>query len=155
VIGNNFANRPGYGPPSASAFRIPDLQGKFPVGTLAADSDFGTLGQAGGSKTTDIQHVHTTPAHAHPLSGTNAVAQIYIAAQSVVIGMNRVGTSAYNTTHGITNTGANSYVASQSSGAAVVGSTDNNTAMTTSGMSVNNTPKTIPPYLTINYIIKY
>lgn len=42
--------------------------GKIPVGYLAGDPDFGTIGATGGSKTKNIAHTHAMKNHTHTLA---------------------------------------------------------------------------------------
>jgi microcystin-dependent protein len=45
----------------------PDLRGRVPVGLKTTDADFDTLGETGGGKTANLQHVHAGPSHAHTI----------------------------------------------------------------------------------------
>ena len=61
---------------SGGTFNLPNMAGRFPVGRNSADTQFDTVGETGGSKTTSFTiaaanlpvHTHTTPALSH--SGT-------------------------------------------------------------------------------------
>lgn len=98
----------------SSTFNLPDLKGKIPVGKNAAETEFDTLGEAGGAKTHTLTEVEM-PAHTHNQNTGD-------------------GTGS----RGCTNDGDSSYTG------LVTGSTGG-------GGAHNN----LPPYLTINYIIKY
>ena len=51
---------------------LPDYRGKFLVGRLAADAQFGTLGATGGSKTTTAPHTHAITVNSNAFSSGGA-----------------------------------------------------------------------------------
>ena len=54
VIGTTYGSGDG-----STTFNLPSLKGKVPVGKDAAQTEFDTLGETGGSKTVDSSHTHT------------------------------------------------------------------------------------------------
>ncbi len=67
VIGSSF----GVAADPVNNFVLPDLQGKFAVGLLAADPNFGTLGATGGSKTFTLVAANL-PTHTHAIDHNHA-----------------------------------------------------------------------------------
>ena len=49
----------------STTFNLPNLKGRIPVGQDAAQSEFNTLGKAGGAKT-HVLSVNEMPVHSHP-----------------------------------------------------------------------------------------
>lgn len=73
-----------YGSAPAGQFRLPDLQGRVPVGMSVGDSDFGTLNAAPGTKTHTLTLAQIAP-HTHvleaPGSGMVQSQLVYTSAQ--------------------------------------------------------------------------
>jgi microcystin-dependent protein len=117
----------------STTFNLPDMRGRMPIGVNGGDLDFKGRGFTGGGKT-----------HNHPLSDAGQAA-IALASAIPSIIERRVSSAAYTTTIGSASStaAAATYVGSTTSGAALLGTTDN--AIGTTGM---------PPYVTVNFLIK-
>jgi microcystin-dependent protein len=117
----------------STTFNLPDLRGRMPAGKDATQTEFDTLGEAGGAKS-----------HSHPLSDAGQAAVAVAARTTNQIVERRVSSAPYATTHTINSSGlgggATGLVETDSSGAALLGNTDSTA--------------TLPPYQVVNYIIK-
>ena len=159
-----------YGTANATHFTLPNLQQRFPIG---ASPGFG-IGNAGGS----FDHTHTTPAHTHTIStesahthtvstdgshshsgttGTSSgmtVNDLLTTASSPVGGWDTYGavTAAHGDhTHSFTTDSAGSH---NHSGATGSGGSHNHSGATGSG-GASTTGTANPPYLVLNFQIKY
>jgi microcystin-dependent protein len=127
-----------YGSTSGTTFNLPDLRQRFPLGKAASGTG-NSLGDTGGA----VDHTHTVPAHYHGM-GTGADLSV----SNSPSGYSAWGGSSTTTApQGTTADG--SYADSTISGriGLVTGGVDGNAEMTS---GANN-----PPFLTVNYIIKY
>jgi len=127
-----------YGNGGAGTFKVPDLRQKFALGKAASGTG-DSLGATGGS----IDHTHSVPAHYHGM-GTGAD----LAVTNSPSGYSAWGGSV-TTTAPKGDTSAGSYTAPSISGriGLVTGGVDGNAAMTSGTQN--------PPYVVVNYIIKY
>lgn len=141
AIGTAFGTGDG-----STTFNVPNLKGRFPVGLNSADTAHDALGETGGSQDAIVvTHTHTTPAHSHSVDPPS--------------------TAVTNGTDVITyGAGLSSTVDSTGGGLAI--NTENlsvdiaafSTATDGSGTSgstgSSGTDANLPPYLTLNFIIK-
>ena len=138
----------------STTFGIPNLKGKVPVGRDASQTEFDTLGETGGSKTSALtsnnlpahSHSVTDGGHSHPESGrtTNASSPGYL---------QRIGGAGSNyDVQGTSTTRwdavVNPATASATTGITIPVSGGNTTA---TGDSFSN----LPPYIALNYIIRH
>jgi len=142
-----------YGAVDGSSFSLPDLRQRFPIGKAASGTG-NTLADSGGAidhAHTSASHTHTVPAHYHGL-GTGAD----LAVTNSPSGYSAWGGSV-TTTAPKGDTAAASYTAPTISGriGLVTGGVDGNAAMTSGSTTPSDTGTANPPYLVVNYIIKY
>ncbi len=143
-----------YGSVDGTHFTLPDLRQKFPIGK-AASGTANTLAATGGA----IDHTHTVPAHYHGM-GTGADLNITSSgAHSNTLPISTGGGAAIqnfaaqnvNKNADLTIAGDGTHIHNSASFAGriglVTGGVDGNAAMTS---GTNN-----PPYLVINYVIRY
>jgi microcystin-dependent protein len=129
-----------------TTFNLPNLQGKVPVGLSGSDTEFATLGQAGGEKTHTISvnempsHTHTQNPHTHSDAGHDHGIQVGNTNGGLQSGTVRNIQQNSGTTAGITQIGNASI--------STVTATNQSTG---GGLAHNN----LQPYITVNYIIKY
>lgn len=129
-----------------TTFNVPSMFQRFPR------MDYGNLGDTGG----DTSHIHTTPAHAHVLQGGSDPAAAHVSIQTGTapnIFEERIGSvDQWNSTHqGDATTTAATSGASATVGAKVTGTT----SVDGGGNSGANTDGGLPPYINVNFIIKY
>lgn len=67
VIGSLYATSGGQAAPASGTFRVPLMTGRVAVGLDATQSEFDTLGETGGSKTSTAPHTHPIP-HTHSIN---------------------------------------------------------------------------------------
>ena len=127
-----------YGSVSGTTFSLPDLRQRFPMGKAASGTG-NALAATGGA----IDHNHSVPAHYHGM-GTGAD----LAVSNSPSGYSAWGGST-TTTAPTGDTSAGSYAGSTITGriGLITGGVDGNAAMTSGAQN--------PPYLVVNYIIKY
>ena len=152
-----------YGPGDGSnTFNLPNLQQRFPLGKASSGEPGLTLGSTGGvinHKHNVATHTHTINSHSHTLSDAGA-AKIYVNTSSSPDALRwaEVGTSSY-ATNGNTAFTVNSGGGGpgNTNGVGLIGSTDGTSLSTNANTSPTETEPTsgLPPYLTVNYIIKY
>ncbi len=142
-----------YGSVDGSSFSLPDLRQKFPMGKAASGTG-NSLGATGGA----IDHAHTSPAHTHSVPahyhgmGTGAD----LAVTTYPTGSSPWGGNTANSTAAGTTTTVNFSAATISGRIGLVtGGVDGNAAMTSGSTAPSNTGTNNPPYVTVNYIIKY
>lgn len=173
VLGTKYGSGDG-----TSTFNLPDMKSRFPVGYNSGDTDFNELGKLGGSKTQSTSHTHTIAGHSHTVnahrhdfriglgwfygaaSGENTTAGnagAYKYSNSSWNGWNGAG---FNTTARV-NTGTQAGYNDQSSGVQMsTGDTDtsapgtNSVGLTTNTNTTATTVNVLPPYFTVNYLIK-
>ena len=133
VLGTTYGSGNG-----STTFNLPDLRQRFPIGK-AASGTANTLAGTGGA----IDHTHSVPAHYHGM-GTGAD----LAVSNSPSGYSAWGGS-LTTTAPKGDTAAGNYAAQNITGriGLVTGGVDGNAAMTSGTQN--------PPYLVVNYIIKY
>jgi len=147
----------------STTFGLPDARARMPVGYTSTDTDYNALGKTGGSKTishshSTPNHVHSVPAHSHPLSA-NGAAAITVNASNPPIRIRRVTTPSWtsNVSQSTSPVGAGDNTASVL-GAALVGDTDNSSAVNTpsggAGTTGTATLANVPPYMAMNFIVK-
>lgn len=139
----------------STTFNIPNMSSRFAVGLNKDDTDFNALGKIGGSKNEDITHNHTVPGHTHTTANhTLTISEmpnhghgLAISGGSTAGQIDRVVLDGYDQgrwystvepvggsqPHNHGNTGATPLT------------TNNNT---------NTNISTLPPYITVYYIIK-
>ena len=150
IIGTSYGAGDG-----STTFNLPNLKGRVPVGRDAAQTEFDTLGETGGSKTHTLtsgempSHTHTQDAHTHTLNNATVAsdshnhnlssvgwAMIALAASAThQILQRRIAVTSFTPTHSISRTelggGAGAYTTAHTSGAELGGRTNNNTTDTT------------------------
>jgi microcystin-dependent protein len=129
----------------STTFNVPNLKGSIGVGLDSTQTEFDTLGEAGGAKTVTLAETQI-PAHSHP-DGTLSAA----AAGSHFHGVNDVlryvGTGGIYTTSFGTNVGSGAFTSTEANHTHdVTGSTGN----TGGGQAHSN----LQPYVVLNYIIR-
>ena len=141
VIGTSFG--PGNG---SDTFNLPNMADRFPAGK---GSTFSVVGSSAGAST----HNHTVTISTADLSHTHQSPVIY-----------NTGTTALYTSVAFGSSGDASAVTPLGTAAAAVGAQANNQYAITGGMSANSThshggatasTSNLPPYMTVNFIIKY
>jgi microcystin-dependent protein len=167
VIGTQYGAGDG-----STTFDLPHKDGKVSVGLKPGDSDFTPLGMGGGAKSHTLtvaelptvtvlqnshnhaqnSHNHSQDLHDHTLQGTSEAAGSGVASNKLLAGS---GTNIYkNTTGGLVSL-QNEFALGAT--ATNIASTATNIASTAtnqsfgSGQAHNN----MPPYLVMNYIIRY
>ena len=169
VFRNGGASSPYGNGDGSTTFNIPNLQQRFPLGKAASGTG-STLGGTGGAidhthtsaahTHTVASHTHTINSHTHTLSDAGAAKISYT---SLDTRMSQTTTASYNysaTTSPDVPWAASS--AAVTTGAGLIGSTDasgtltsNGTALTTDSTTPGATGANNPPYLVVNYIIKW
>lgn len=142
-----------YGSVDASSFSLPDLRQRFPLGKAASGTGNALAGTGGAidHTHTSAAHTHSVPAHYHGM-GTGAD----LAVTNSPSGYSAWGGSVTSTAPK-GDTSAGSYAAPTISGriGLVTGGVDGNAAMTSGSTTPGATGANNPPYLVVNYIIKY
>ena len=140
----------------STTFNVPNFLGIVPAGYTSGDSNFSTLGAAGGADSVTLQ-ITNLPAHSHTVTDSGHTHGITDPGHVHAISVQTNGTGSTNTTHlgAATNT-FNTYTPGQYSqpnttGITVSSSTANITCANTGGGTAFNT---LPPFLVVNYIIK-
>lgn len=158
VVGTTFGVGDG-----STTFNLPNFQDRFPAGLGAdADSFADTLGGTGGSQdAVVVTHTHTdtltAPAHTHSAGSLSIDSSARFGSSQGFLGTGSAGTNDffpnYNNgsfpTYGFTMSATDLAVTGTSGGAsatALTGSIDNT--------GVSGTNANLPPYLTVNFIIK-
>lgn len=137
----------------STTFNLPDLRQRFPIGKAASGTG-NSLGATGGAidhKHTSAAHTHSVPAHYHGM-GTGAD----LAVLDPLSGWSAWGGSVTSVAvRGDTQDAA--YAAHTISGriGLVTGGVDGNAAMTSGSTTPTDTGTNNPPFLVVNYIIKY
>lgn len=137
----------------STTFNLPDLRQRFPIGKAASGTG-NSLGATGGAidhKHTSAAHTHSVPAHYHGMgSGSDLAVVDQITGWSAWGG--RVTTTAVRG-----NTQQAAYTSSSITGriGLVTGGVDGNAAMTSGSTTPTDTGTNNPPFLVVNYIIKY
>lgn len=111
-------------------FNVPDLKGRVAVGYKSSDTDFDTVGEAGGANTKDLSHTHTYN-HTHTVSGTTPA-----------------GGTGTNLDLGST------YTVTSSSHTHTFSATSGNPSTATTESSLSATQSVLNPYITLKFIIK-
>lgn len=133
----------------STTFNLPNLLGRVPVGRDAGQTEFDVLGETGGAKThilttTEMPaHTHTQDAHSHGAGSYD----VYATTGQFLRAKNLSATGG-GTTYGVWSNGTedgDAYIIGTSAGATA---TNQNAG---SGAAHNN----LPPYLVLNYIIKF
>lgn len=162
VIGTNF------GSAGASTFRVPDLQSKFPAGLGTANWS-NVMGETGGSAaavvlqhTHDISHDHNI-SHQHTGSTTSDGAHDHVGGTLSNLrndGGNhyvRPATFSRTETHPVTDTGgghAHNISITNQTGTTSGSATPKNSLTPTGSVTDPDGTRNLPPYITLNYIIK-
>lgn len=127
-----------YGADGSTRFRVPDLRARIPIGRLASDTDFATVGGLHGSKTRQLS-VSNLPKHTH---GTgDGTANRFVISNRTTYGTRRPGDS-FNPSS------SDPWVPAVQGMDTIKGA--NTTGETGSGTAFNN----MPPVLVMNYLIK-
>ena len=148
IIGTTYGTGNG-----STTFNLPDLRQRFPIGKAASGTG-NSLGATGGAidhKHTSAAHTHSVPAHYHGM-GTGAD----LAVSDPLNGWSAWGGSVTSVAvRGDTQDAA--YAAHTISGriGLVTGGVDGNAAMTSGSTTPTDTGTNNPPFLVVNYIIKY
>jgi microcystin-dependent protein len=149
---------------NSTTFNIPNLKGRVPVGFDSSQTEFDTLGEAGGAKThtlteaqmpshTHIQnshnhtqnsHNHSQNAHSHPVGGANSV--FFIVNGSGTSGGANITTGG----GGYSNSVPQDATATNNATTATNQATTATNQNTGGGQAHNN----LQPYVVLNYMIK-
>ena len=147
IIGTNYGIGNG-----STTFNLPDLQQRFPIGKAASGTGSSLAGTGGAidHSHTSAAHTHSVPAHYHGM-GAGAT---YLAGSGVP---KYVGAGLGSYTLG---SAGNNYRDMQSGDGTgniglVTGGVNGNAAMTSGSTTPSSTGTNNPPYLVVNYIIKY
>jgi microcystin-dependent protein len=146
-----------------SSFKIPDLQGRIPVGRDTTQSEFDALGESGGAKTHALtiaempSHTHTTPNHSHTFSATTSTAgnhshvleDSYL--QGVPVGG---GSTVFAGNRQYSGWGDTRYVQAAGNHTHTLSGTTSNSAPTTNSTGSGTAHNNLQPYIVVNYIIK-
>ena len=134
----------------STTFNLPNLKGRVPVGRDATQSEFDTLAETGGSKTSALTSGNL-PAHTHTASSTSSSSTSLTNGSSVVI----TGTGnalLLNGAQGLATYGP--YNA-----AAMSASTSTSTSTSVSGggngTATGDAFSNLPPYIALNFIIRF
>jgi microcystin-dependent protein len=130
----------------STTFNLPNLKGRVPVGRDASQTEFDTLGETGGSKTSALV-VANLPAHTHTVD-SNTLDVLYNAGSY---------TTGYITGRDADNNGVIDGT-SNTFGIAVGTATDHTHTIATSGgngTATGDTFSNLSPYIALNYIIRF
>lgn len=130
----------------STTFNLPNLKGRVPVGRDASQTEFDTLGETGGSKTSALV-VANLPAHTHTVD-SNTLDVLYNAG-SYTTGY-ITGRDADN--NGVIDGTTNTF------GIAVGSATDHTHTISSSGgngTATGDTFSNLAPYIAINFIIRF
>jgi microcystin-dependent protein len=150
VLGTSYGAGDG-----STTFNLPNLQGRVPVGRDASQTEFDTLGETGGSKTSALG-VSNLPAHNHSVTdGGHAHPEA---------GRDTNSTTAYKYLQRIGGAGSN-YDVQATSTTRWDSITNPATASTTTGISIptsggngtatGDTFSNLAPYIALNFIIRF
>lgn len=140
----------------STTFNIPNMSSRFAVGLDKNDTDFNALGKVGGSKSEDITHNHTIPGHTHTTANhTLTIAEMPNHGHGLAISggttagqIDRVALDGYD--QGRWYSTVEPVGGSQPHNHGNTGSTP----LTTNNNTTNTNISTLPPYITVYYIIK-
>lgn len=147
-----------YGTATDTQFRLPDLRSRFPVGKGTATwSD--ALGEAGGSKDSIIVAHQHTMAHTHTFSATSGAAGTHthnlpVGWAPVIGGFPPGGLAGAGTQSGASVSGSGNLIAAPNHTHSVSGTTGASSAANTGSQGESGVDKNLPPYITLNYIIR-
>lgn len=148
IIGTNYGTGNG-----STTFNLPDLRQRFPIGKAASGTGSSLAGTGGeiDHSHTSAAHTHSVPAHYHGM-GTGAD----LAVSDPLSGWSAWGGSVTSVAvRGDTQDAAYSAHTVTGRIGLVTGGVDGNAAMTTGSTTPSSTGTNNPPYLVVNYIIKY
>jgi microcystin-dependent protein len=141
---------------AGGTFYIPDMRGKFPLGTAASGTG-STLAGTGGT----IDHVHTGATHTHPVAAhTHTIAHHHSVPRDGWGETSAAQTPGRLQTCPTSGSGSESTV-TQANTTTVTGDVDapnsgtNTLGIITGDPSAANTGTANPPFLSLNFIIKY
>lgn len=140
----------------STTFNIPNMSSRFAVGLNKDDTDFNALGKIGGSKSEDITHSHTVPGHTHTTANhTLTISEmpnhghgLAISGGSTAGQIDRVALDGFD--QGRWYSTVEPVGGSQPHNHGNTGST----SLTTDNNTTNTSVSTLPPYITVYYIIK-
>jgi microcystin-dependent protein len=141
-----------YGTGTGTNFLLPNLQGRFPVGRQASDPIFDTLNDKGGSKDAALpSHTHSTPAHQHTATTSGVGDHTH---QQMRLGSNAGGYTGYLGSGPNIQSGTvdNTYPAGAHSHSVTTNGGEG--AGTSGAAGVGPTNANLPPYITLNFIIR-
>lgn len=147
VLGTTYGSGDG-----STTFNLPDLRNRFVAGK-GAETWSDTLNEKAGSKDLIVvSHFHSGPTHSHSFTTFNAgdhLHQIKVKNNAAAYGSGLLGPS--TTTSWVTG----EYEPTENAGDHFhTGNTDNNTAADTGTTGSSGTNANLPPYITLNHIIK-
>lgn len=132
-----------------TTFNLPNLKGRFPVGRDASQTEFDTLGETGGSKTSALG-VANLPAHTHTTTVNDNGLDVLYNAGSYTTGY-ITGRDADN--NGVIDGTSNTF-------GIAVGSVTEHAHTASTGGGGNGTAtgdafSNLPPYIALNFIIRF
>jgi microcystin-dependent protein len=130
----------------STTFNLPNLKGRFPIGKDSSDIAFDAIGETGGSKVANLA-AGNLPAHTHTVD-SNTLDMLYNAGGY---------TTGYITGRDADNNGVIDGT-TNTFGIAVGSVTDHTHTISSSGgngTTLGNAFNIIPPYITLNFIIRF
>jgi microcystin-dependent protein len=168
ILGTTFGVGDG-----STTFNLPDKRQRFSLGKAVSGTG-STLGGTGGAidhTHAGPSHTHTVPAHSHDTRASGATINITSSGSHnhqsstgadfaiFVGGTGPVGSAAGNNLNGANTTNSTSHTHANSSFDGKVGNVtsgiDGDASMTSGASGTGNTGTANPPFIAVNYIIKY
>lgn len=123
----------------STTFNLPNLKGKVAIGRDASQTEFDTLGETGGSKTSALTSSNL-PAHTHTASSTTTLTNGDLIVRQYGGGDAKLTA---NSSYGPYNT------------ATITASTSTSVSGGGNGTATGDSFSNLPPYIALNYIIRF